>query len=85
MRLAKFCNRGFTLLEPTDFDGDLDSLMAQEEIPLYRVEYQHYIDDDGEIQTVTKEFSRRFLHNIDTFQLQERFISMVYPQLLHYG
>jgi hypothetical protein len=46
-RITKYCNRGFNLLEPIDFDGDFDSLMAQEEIPLYRVEHQQYIDDDG--------------------------------------
>lgn len=58
--------------------------MAQEEIPLYRVEYQQYIDDDGEIQIVTKEFRRGFLHNTDTFRLQEKFMRMVCPQLLQY-
>ncbi|CAF1202272.1 unnamed protein product [Adineta ricciae] len=72
-------------LLPTSFDGDFDSLMAQEEIPLYRVEYQHYIDDDGEIQIITKEFRRPFLDNVDTFGLQEKFISTVCPQLLHYN
>ncbi len=44
-RIAKYCKRGFELLEPIDFD----SLMAQDEIPLYRIEYQQYIDEDGKI------------------------------------
>ncbi|CAF4124322.1 unnamed protein product [Adineta steineri] len=83
-RIAKYCNRGFKLLQPIDFDGDFDSLMTQEEIPLYRIEYHHYIDDDGEIQLATKEYRRGFLHNIDTFRLQEKFMHMVCPQLLQY-
>lgn len=83
-RIEKYCNRGFNLLEPIDFDGNFDSLMAQEEIPLYRVEIEHYIDDDGEICIATKEFRRPFLDNIDTFQLQEKFMYMVCPQLLQY-
>ncbi len=83
-RIAKYCNRGFSLLEPIGFDGDFDSLMAQEEIPLYRVEHQQYIDDDGEIQIATKEFRRSFLNNIDTFRLQEKFMHMVCSQLLQY-
>ncbi|CAF4068105.1 unnamed protein product [Adineta steineri] len=83
-RIAKYCNRGFKLLQPIDFDGDFDLLMAQEEVPLYRIEYHHYIDDDGEIQLATKEYRRGFLHNIDTFRLQERFMHMVCPQLLQY-
>ncbi|CAF4735612.1 unnamed protein product [Rotaria sp. Silwood1] len=73
-RIAKYCNRGFNLLEPLDFDGDFDSLMIQEEIPLHRVEHQQYIDDDGEIQLATKEFHRSFLNNVDTFRLQEKFM-----------
>lgn len=84
-RLAKYCNRGFNLLEPIEFDGDFDSLMIQEEVPLYRVEHQQYIDDDGEIQFATKEFHRSFLNNVDTFRLQEKFMCMVCPQLLQYA
>jgi hypothetical protein len=83
-RIEKYCNRGFKFLQPIDFDGDFDSLMAQEEIPLYRVEHEQYIDDDGEIRIATKEFRRGFLNNIDTFRLQEKFMHMVCPQLLEY-
>ncbi|CAF1321492.1 unnamed protein product [Adineta steineri] len=82
-RIEKYCYRGFNLLEPIDFDGDFEFLMAQEEIPLYRVEYQHYIDDEGEIQIATTEFRRPFLNNVDTFRLQEKFMHMVCPQLLY--
>jgi hypothetical protein len=81
-RIAKYCNRGFDLLVPINFDGDFESMMAQEETPLYRVEHQHFIDDDGEIHIATKEFYRGFASNIDTFRLQEKFMSMVCPQLL---
>ncbi|CAF1566950.1 unnamed protein product [Adineta ricciae] len=81
-RIQKYCNRGFKLLEPVDFDGNFDELMAQEEIPPYRIEQHQYIDDDGDIQTVQKEFRRPFLDNIDTFQLQEKFIDMICPELL---
>lgn len=83
-RIAKYCNRGFKLLEPVGFDGNFDSLIAQEEIPFYRVENQHYTDSDGEIRIATKEFRRAFLDNIDTFRLQEKFMHMVCPQLLQY-
>jgi hypothetical protein len=83
-RAAKYCNRGFNFLEPIDFDGDFDSLMEQEEIPLYRVEHHQYIDEDGEIQISTKEFCRMLPHNVDTFRLQEKFMSMVCPELLQY-
>ncbi|CAF1446029.1 unnamed protein product [Adineta ricciae] len=83
-RIQKYCNRGFKLLEPVDFDGNFDVLMAQEEIPPYRVEQHQYIDDNGDIQIVQKEFRRPFLDNIDTFQLQEKFINMICPELLQY-
>ena len=83
-RIAKYCNRGLDLLVPINFDGDLESIIAQEETPLYRVESQQYIDDDGEIHIATKEFYRDFAFNVDTFRLQEKFMSMVYPQLLQY-
>jgi hypothetical protein len=83
-RIAKYCNRGFDLLVPITFDGDFEWMMAQEEPPLFRVEHQQYIDDDGEIQTTTTEFSQFPTPNIDTFGLQEKFMSMVCPQLLQY-
>ena len=81
-RIAKYCKRGFSLLVPVDFDGDFESMMAQEETPIYRVEHQQYIDDDDEIHIATKEFYRIFARNIDTFRLQEKFMSIVCPQLL---
>ncbi|CAF1021953.1 unnamed protein product [Rotaria magnacalcarata] len=84
-RIAKYCNRGFYHLEPIRFDGDFNSSMAQEEIPLYRVEHLQYIDDDGEIRHATKEFHRSLVDNIDTFRLQEKFMHMVCPQLLQYA
>lgn len=83
-RIEKYCNRGFNLLVPTEFDGDFDSLMAQEEIPLYRLEHQQYIDDDGETRIAIKEFRRPFLENIDTFRLQEKFMNIICPHLLQY-
>lgn len=83
-RIAKYCKRGFNLLVPVDFDGDFESMMAQEETPIYHVEHQQYIDDDGEIHIETKEFYRVFARNIDTFRLQEKFMSIVCPQLLQY-
>ncbi|CAF2050749.1 unnamed protein product [Rotaria magnacalcarata] len=84
-RIAKYCNRGFNLLETVNFDGEFDSLMEQEEIPLYRVEHVTYIDNDGEIQFATKEFHRSFINNVDTLRLQEKFMHMVCPQLLQYA
>ncbi|CAM4962682.1 unnamed protein product [Rotaria socialis] len=84
-RIAKYCNRGFNLLETVNFNGEFDSLIEQEEIPLYRVEHLTYIDDDGEIQFATKTFHRSFINNVDTFRLQEKFMHMVCPQLLQYA
>ncbi|CAF4431927.1 unnamed protein product [Rotaria magnacalcarata] len=83
-RIAKYCNRGFDLLVPINFDGDFELMMAQEETPLYRVEHHQYINDDGDIQIATKEFYRVSAHNVDTFRLQEKFMSFVCPQLLQY-
>ena len=59
-------------------------LMAQEEILLYRIERQQYIDDDGETGIAAREFCRGFLENIDTFRLQDKFMRMVCPQLFQY-
>jgi hypothetical protein len=83
-RIAKYCNRGFDLLVPINFDGDFQSMIIQEETPLYRVEHQHHIDDDGESRITIKEFYRIFVRNVDTFRLQEKFMLMVCPQLLQY-
>ena len=67
-----------------DFDNDLDLLMAQEEILLHRVEHLQYIDCDGEIQLSKKEYHQKFLHNVHTFQFQEKFMRIVCSQLLQY-
>ncbi|CAF4155784.1 unnamed protein product [Rotaria magnacalcarata] len=76
------CQVVFTV--PINFDGDFELMMAQEETPLYRVEHHQYINDDGDIQIATKEFYRVSAHNVDTFRLQEKFMSFVCPQLLQY-
>ncbi|CAF3044652.1 unnamed protein product [Rotaria socialis] len=80
-RIAKYCRRGFTLLEPIKFDGDFESLMKQDEMPLYRAEHREFIGDDGELQIATMEYWRRPEHNIDTFQLQEAFIADFCPHM----
>ena len=79
-RIQKYCGRGFCLLEPHTFDGDFDELTQQSEIPLYRIERQDYLDDDGERRIATKEVWRQSSKNIDTFNLQEAFISGVHMQ-----
>lgn len=84
IRIQKYCNRGFKFLEPLDFDGDLDSLMKQEETPLCTVNYYQYIDEDGDVQIATQEITRSTPCNVDTFRLQEKFISLVCPELLEY-
>ena len=81
-RMAKYCERGFTLLEPINFDGDFDILMKQPDVPMYRTECRDIIDDNGEIQNVTIEYRRRPARNIDTFQLQEAFITAVHQETL---
>ena len=83
-RVARYCNRGFDLLVPLSFDGDFESLMAQEDTPLYYVEHLQYVDEDGVLQIATREFRRASVHNIDTFRLQEKIMSMVCPELLQY-
>lgn len=83
-RIARYCSRGFDLLEPIDFDGDFNFLMAQDEIPLCRVEHQQYVNEENELQIVTKEFRRSFPHNVDTYRIQEQFIQMVHSELLNY-
>ncbi|UJR12849.1 hypothetical protein I4U23_017023 [Adineta vaga] len=67
IRIDNYCNRVF--------DDDLESMMEQEEIPLYRIEHKKYIDDEGEFYTATIESHRDFAHNIDTFRLQGKFMS----------
>jgi len=41
---------------PVDFVDDFNSLMTHEETQLYGIEHHQYVDDDGEINDVTKEF-----------------------------
>jgi hypothetical protein len=79
-RIAKYCARGFHLLEPMNFDGDYDVLMKQTNIPLYRCEHRPYIDEEGEVQIATIEHWRRHARNIDIFRLQEAFMAAVCPQ-----
>lgn len=81
-RIAKYCARGFRLIKPVRFDGDFGLLTKQKEIPLYRAEEWQIIDDDGEVQTVTKEYWRQSARNIDTYQVQEAFIATVCPHTL---
>ena len=81
-RIKKVCDRGFCLLEPTNFDGNFDVLMAQEETPLYRSEQCPYIDDDGELHIATTEYHRMPIDNMDIYQSQEAFIASVCPELL---
>ncbi|CAF0877870.1 unnamed protein product [Adineta ricciae] len=83
-RISKYCNRGFDLLLPIGFDGDLKSMMKQEDIPFYRIESKKYIDDEGEVHTSTTETYRGFMYNVDTFRLQEKFMLNVCPKLLEY-
>ena len=58
-RITKYCERGFTLLEPINFDGDFDILMKQADVPMYRAEHRDIIADNDEIQSVTTEYRRR--------------------------
>ena len=84
IRIQKYCNRGFKLIVPFNFDGDFDRLMSQELIPLYSVREFYYIDDDGEMQFATQETCLVHLPIVDTFRLQEEFIKSVCPKLLDY-
>lgn len=75
--IYKYCRRGFKFLEPYIFDGNFGALMMQDEIPLYRVEYRDIIDEYGECQVAITEYWRQPARNIDTFQLQEAFLTSV--------
>lgn len=59
--------------------------MAQEEIPIYRIEQHQFVDEDGELQTAIEEVYRATLENVDTYQLQDLFMNETYPQLLKYA
>ncbi|CAF1461479.1 unnamed protein product [Adineta ricciae] len=64
-RIGKYYDRGFDLLLPIGFDGDLESMMEEEEIPLYRFEYTKYTNDEGEIYAVTRECYQSFARNVE--------------------
>lgn len=81
-RVQRYCNRGFDFLEPKLFDGSFNHLMAEEEIPIYRTEKYQYVDDDGELQTAIVEIYRGNMENVDTYQLQDLFMTATCPQLL---
>jgi hypothetical protein len=83
-RIAKYCQRGFDLLLPIEFDGDFTSLMAQEDTPIYRIEHDNFMDEDGEIRIITREFVRLPQFNVDTYQVQEAFMHIVAPEFLLY-
>lgn len=80
-RISKYCRRGFKFLEPRRFDGNFDYMMKQVEIPLYRIEHRHIIDEDGEVQAAVMEYWRQPSRNIDTYQLQEAFIAASCSQM----
>lgn len=73
-RIAKYSARGFRLLMPTNFDGNFDFLLSQDEVPLYQMMQQENVDHDGETHIITKESWRRPARNVDTYQVQEDFI-----------
>ena len=58
--------------------------MAQEEIPIYRIEHDNFMDEDDEIRIITREFVRLPQFNVDTYQVQEAFIDIVAPEFLLY-
>ena len=84
LRIQKYCNRGFKLIVPLNFDGDFNQLMSQELQPSYSVREFYYIDDDGEMQLATQENYFTHLPIVDTFHVQEEFMSSVCPQLLDF-
>jgi hypothetical protein len=79
IRVQKYCNRGFDLLEPKLFDNCFANLMKQTEIPIYRIEQYQFVNGDGELQTATREYYRANVENIDMYHLQESFINSICP------
>ena len=58
--------------------------MGQEEAPVYCIEHDKSIDDDGQVTTTTRELLRLPYVNVDAYQVQESFMKMVAPRLLEY-
>ena len=56
--------------------------MAQEDTPIYRIEHDNFMDEDGEIRIITREFVRLPQFNVDTYQVQEAFMDIVAPEFL---
>ncbi|CAF1507444.1 unnamed protein product [Adineta ricciae] len=54
IRIDKYNKRGFSLLEPRNFDGNFTHLINQTLTPLYRIEHQEIINDDGEVQSLNR-------------------------------
>ena len=69
---------------PIEFDGEFTSLMAQDDTPIYRIEHDNFMDEDGEIRIITREFVRLPQFNVDTYQVQEAFMHIVAPEFLLY-
>ncbi|CAF4109602.1 unnamed protein product [Adineta steineri] len=82
-RIIRYCQRGFTFLEPYEFDSLLYiDIMNGTILEESREETREIMDEDGEIQIVTTTYYPRKwpLPNIDTYQLQENFMKQISSQ-----
>ena len=79
-RIIRYCRRGFTFLEPQDFDDTLyTDIMGKTHSEETREETKEMMDIDGEIQVVTVTYRpcQWPLPSIDAYQLQEAFIKRI--------
>ena len=80
-RIARYCQRGFTFLESVAFDSlSYIDIMASTVIEKRTEQTREIVDDDGDVQTVTiiSDARRLPFPNIDTYRLQEDFITRMW-------
>jgi hypothetical protein len=79
-RIIRYSHRGFSFLEPRDFDDTLyTDIITRTKLENKREETREEMNDDGEIQilTVTYYPSREPCPNVDPHRLQEAFIKRI--------
>lgn len=85
-RIIRYCQRGFNFLESQCFDDTwFSDIMSGEVLEEIKEETKQIIDIEGEFQTVTITYTpcKTPLPNVDTYQLQEKFIERIVSQLFY--
>lgn len=82
-RIIRYCQRGFVFLESQCFnDSWYSDIMSGDVLEEVKEETKEIIDADGEFHTVTITYTPRKtpLPNVDTYELQEKFIKRIVSQ-----